>query len=190
MTLEEKLDDLVRKHGATSYRHRSDTQNPAFGFTPSGLLNLLAEVTGEVRKQDEALIRQMLEAMTPVAAYGRPGSRDIEQASLQAAITAARTCLGGIEEESKPNTRVYAALFSDDTWTSPMGIVSLHSTPKSAHEAMVAHRDERKAEYIKACAEVREKKQFAGLIGLITPWTDQHGAGNQAWGIREYEVLP
>lgn len=49
------LDELVRKHGATSYRNRADTQNPAYGFTQAGLLNLLAEVTREIRKQDETL---------------------------------------------------------------------------------------------------------------------------------------
>lgn len=51
----DQLDELARKHGATSYRNRADTQHPAYGFTPSGLLNLLAEV----QKQDTALIRQL-----------------------------------------------------------------------------------------------------------------------------------
>ena len=51
MELHEQLEELARKHGATSYRNRADTQNPAYGFTPAGLLNLLAEVTGEARKQ-------------------------------------------------------------------------------------------------------------------------------------------
>lgn len=49
--LHEQLEELARKHGATSYRNRADTQNPAYGFTPAGLLNLLAEVTGEARQQ-------------------------------------------------------------------------------------------------------------------------------------------
>ena len=76
MTLHEQIEELARKHGATSYRNRADTQNPAYGFTPAGLLNLIAEVLGEVRKQDEALIRQMVEALErvtmacDVAAYG------------------------------------------------------------------------------------------------------------------------
>ena len=43
--LHDQLEELARKHGATSYRNRADTQNPAYGFTPAGLLNLLAEVT-------------------------------------------------------------------------------------------------------------------------------------------------
>lgn len=61
--LTEQLEELARKHGATSYRNRADTQHPAYGFTPAGLLNLLAEVVGEARKQDEALIRQMLDVL-------------------------------------------------------------------------------------------------------------------------------
>ncbi|MDD2711350.1 MAG: hypothetical protein PHU77_00380 [Simplicispira sp.] len=60
MALHEQIEALARKHGATSYRNRADTQNPAYGFTPAGLLNLVAEVLGEVRKQDEALIEQLL----------------------------------------------------------------------------------------------------------------------------------
>lgn len=53
------LEALAKRHGALSYRNRADTQNPAFGFSVAGLESLLAEV----RKQDEALIRQMLEAL-------------------------------------------------------------------------------------------------------------------------------
>lgn len=60
MALSDDLGELVKRHGATSYRNRADTQHPAYGFTPAGLLNLLAEVTAEVRKQDTDLIRQML----------------------------------------------------------------------------------------------------------------------------------
>jgi hypothetical protein len=57
--LSEQLEALAKKHGATSYRNRADTQHPAYGFTPAGLLNLLAEA----RKQDTELIRQMKEAL-------------------------------------------------------------------------------------------------------------------------------
>lgn len=42
----------------------------------------------------ESVIRQMLDAMAPVSAYGRVGSRDTEQAALQNAINAAKTLLG------------------------------------------------------------------------------------------------
>ena len=72
---DDDLDALVRKHGATSYRNRADTQNPAYGFTPAGLLNLLAEVTREIRKQDEALIRMMLEALECSGEPDDPGHR-------------------------------------------------------------------------------------------------------------------
>lgn len=63
MALSDKIEELAKKHGATSYRNRADTQHPAYGFTPAQLLNLLAEFTAEISKQDEALIRQMLEAL-------------------------------------------------------------------------------------------------------------------------------
>ena len=76
MAIHDQIEELARKHGATSYRNRADTQNPAYGFTPAGLLNLIAELTGEVRKQDEALIRQMLEALEnafhQTCSVGRP----------------------------------------------------------------------------------------------------------------------
>lgn len=38
-----EIEALVLKHGATSYRHRSDAQHPAYGFTLQGLRNLLTE---------------------------------------------------------------------------------------------------------------------------------------------------
>ena len=53
------LEALAKRHGALSYRNRADTQNPAFGFSVAGLESLLAEV----RKQDDALILQMVEAL-------------------------------------------------------------------------------------------------------------------------------
>ena len=39
----EELETLARKHGATSYRNRADTQHPAYGFTEDGLRSLLAD---------------------------------------------------------------------------------------------------------------------------------------------------
>ncbi len=39
----DQLEALAKKHGATSYRNRADTQNPAFGFSVAGLASLLAE---------------------------------------------------------------------------------------------------------------------------------------------------
>ena len=35
---------LVKRHGATSYRNRADTQHPAYGFTEDGLNGLIDEV--------------------------------------------------------------------------------------------------------------------------------------------------
>ena len=103
-----EIEALVKRHGATSYRNRADTQHPAYGFTEDGLNGLIDEVLAkwgtpqpvvrepltdaqiaemmrdawgcasiaprhalefaraveaEVRKQDDALIQQMLEAL-------------------------------------------------------------------------------------------------------------------------------
>ena len=67
MALSDELEALAKRHGALSYRNRADTQNPAFGFSAAGLESLLAEV----RKQDDALILQLVEALgvatTPLA---------------------------------------------------------------------------------------------------------------------------
>ena len=59
MALSDELEALAKRHGALSYRNRADTQNPAFGFSVAGLESLLAEV----RKQDDALILQLVEAL-------------------------------------------------------------------------------------------------------------------------------
>lgn len=43
-TEQERAQALAEKYGATSYRNRADTQNPAYGFTPAQLAALIAEV--------------------------------------------------------------------------------------------------------------------------------------------------
>ena len=62
MALSDELEALAKRHGALSYRNRADTQNPAFGFSVAGLESLL----DEVRKQDAALILQLVEALESV----------------------------------------------------------------------------------------------------------------------------
>ena len=79
-----ELEALAKRHGALSYRNRADTQNPAFGFSVAGLESLLAEV----RKQDDALIRQLVEALDGVHAGEHQGGVD-------EAITAGRARLDG-----------------------------------------------------------------------------------------------
>ena len=37
MALSDQIEELAKKHGATSYRNRADTQNPAFGFSEAWL---------------------------------------------------------------------------------------------------------------------------------------------------------
>ena len=48
-TEQERAQDLAEKHGATSYRNRADTQNPAYGFTSIQLAALIAEVEQAAR---------------------------------------------------------------------------------------------------------------------------------------------
>ena len=74
--LSDQLDDLSRQHGAVAYQDRSGYQR--YGFTPAGLLNLLAEVNSEVRKQDTALIRQLVDALEYHVEQTRPISRTEE----------------------------------------------------------------------------------------------------------------
>ena len=83
--LSDQLDDLSRQHGAVAYQDRSGYQR--YGFTPAGLLNLLAEVNSEVRKQDTALIRQLVEALEHHIFLTRPIT------DSQEALTAARARL-------------------------------------------------------------------------------------------------
>jgi hypothetical protein len=66
MAPSDELEALAKRHGALSYRNRADTQNPAFGFSEAGLASLLAEV----RKRDEALIRQLVGALDDLAETG------------------------------------------------------------------------------------------------------------------------
>lgn len=86
MALSDELEALAKRHGALSYRNRTDTQNPAFGFSVAGLDSLLAEV----RKQDDALILQLVEALDGSIAITM-GKIDLRNA----AIAAARARLGG-----------------------------------------------------------------------------------------------
>ena len=84
MALSDELEALAKRHGALSYRNRADTQNPAFGFSAAGLASLLAEV----RKQDDALILQLVEALEKADKIsGYPNNR--------AAIKAGRARLEG-----------------------------------------------------------------------------------------------
>ena len=77
MALSDQIEELAKKHGATSYRNRADTQNPAFGFSEAGLESLLTEV----RKRDDALIRQMRYALAlPCDRWNATQSRIVREA--------------------------------------------------------------------------------------------------------------
>ena len=79
MALSDELEALAKRHGALSYRNRADTQNPAFGFSAAGLASLLAEV----RKQDDALILQLVEALCECAEDSQEQLNRMEAARLR-----------------------------------------------------------------------------------------------------------
>ena len=68
MALSDQLEELAHKHGAIAYQSRTGEQR--YGFTPAGLLNLMAEVEAGVRKQDDALIRHLVEALVDLVEAG------------------------------------------------------------------------------------------------------------------------
>lgn len=90
MALSDELEALAKRHGALSYRNRADTQNPAFGFSEAGLASLLAEV----RKQDDALIQQLVEALEDFDDAGPPGE-GWKSAPLLSLLASARARLEG-----------------------------------------------------------------------------------------------
>ena len=94
--LSDQLDDLSRQHGAVAYQDRSGYQR--YGFTPAGLLNLLAEVNSEVRKQDTALIRQLVDALEHATAW----AEEWRFAPAWVADAQAAICVAGVWLEGKP----------------------------------------------------------------------------------------
>ena len=91
MALSDELEALAKRHGALSYRNRADTQNPAFGFSAAGLKSLLAEV----RKQDDALILQLVEALESARVWKcKEIHHMMREAQYTPAIQAARARLG------------------------------------------------------------------------------------------------
>ena len=55
---QERAHALAEKHGATSYRNRADTSNPAFGFTLGQLEALISEVEQAARRATAAPVPQ------------------------------------------------------------------------------------------------------------------------------------
>lgn len=61
-----EIEVLVKRHGATSYRNRADTQHPAYGFTEDGLNGLIDEVLAKwAAPQQEAQEPFAWESTTP-----------------------------------------------------------------------------------------------------------------------------
>ena len=82
-----EIEALVKRHGATSYRNRSDTQHPAYGFTEDGLNGLIDEVLAKWGTPQpvvrEPLTQGQIESL--LWTYGYDPDDDSMVAILQAA---------------------------------------------------------------------------------------------------------
>jgi len=58
-----QLEALARKHGATSYRNRADTQHPAYGFSEAGLEALVAELRSIGSEAVVPLVKMLVNAL-------------------------------------------------------------------------------------------------------------------------------
>ena len=109
MALSNELEALAKRHGATSYRNRVDTQHPAYGFTEDGLNGLIDEVLAKWGKpqpaplsddvvKDAARYRWLIDQhwiQTEVDWRLIPTHQDSTIRQLDAAIDAALTAQGG-----------------------------------------------------------------------------------------------
>ena len=75
---QEQVIELAGKHGATSYAHRSDTQNPAYGFTKKQLVALVGEV-GQATLERAATVAESMSKIR--AAYS---GKDLQDAIAEA----------------------------------------------------------------------------------------------------------
>ena len=73
----ERAQALAEKHGATSYRNRADTQNPAYGFTPIQLAALIADVEQAARRT-QVVPHGWREALTELVAAMRKYEMDVD----------------------------------------------------------------------------------------------------------------
>lgn len=82
-----EIEALVKRHGATSYRNRADTQHPAYGFTEGGLNGLIDEVLAKWGSPQpvvrEPLTQGQIESL--LWTYGYDPDDDRMVAILQAA---------------------------------------------------------------------------------------------------------
>ena len=82
-----EIEALVKRHGATSYRNRADTQHPAYGFTEDGLNGLIDEVlakwgTPAVAKwapEEIADGERGIRWVTNEGIHGRPTDHDVRK---------------------------------------------------------------------------------------------------------------
>ena len=74
-----EIEALVKRHGATSYRNRADTQHPAYGFTEDGLNGLIDEVLakwGTPRPAPTPLSEMSYEKRKAIQEGGQIGASD------------------------------------------------------------------------------------------------------------------
>ncbi|MDH1378360.1 hypothetical protein N5J07_02585 [Comamonas aquatica] len=87
----ERAHALAEKHGATSYRNRADTSNPAFGFTLGQLEALISEVEQAARRAPSMTDQSIIEAVDGWFARNTAlgGCSDKDVAELAAIFAAA-----------------------------------------------------------------------------------------------------
>ena len=88
-TEQERAHALAEKHGATSYRNRADTSNPAFGFTLGQLEALISEVEQAARRAPAVPVpsrRPTLEEIEEAVGYHSSGWDCVDPSELIDAI--------------------------------------------------------------------------------------------------------
>lgn len=63
-----EIEALVKRHGATSYRNRADTQHPAYGFTEDGLNGLIGEVLAKW-STPQPVVREPLKRVATIKSW-------------------------------------------------------------------------------------------------------------------------
>ncbi|MDH1816262.1 hypothetical protein, partial [Comamonas aquatica] len=94
----ERAHALAEKHGATSYRNRADTSNPAFGFTLGQLEALISEVEQAARRAPSMTDQSIIEAVDGWFARNTAlgGCSDKDVAELAAIFAATQPAAQGM----------------------------------------------------------------------------------------------
>lgn len=79
----ERAHALAEKHGATSYRNRADTSNPAFGFTLGQLEALISEVEQAARRAPVGVVPQEIDKLREELAEETEATNNWRRLALQ-----------------------------------------------------------------------------------------------------------